>query len=154
MEWESDAKVADRLHQRGYRLTRPRRAVLAAMRESERALTPAEIHELSSKHFYRLGLVTVYRTLSLFNRLSLVRQVHLPNGEHAYMLARPGHYHALICRVCGRTVEVAGLENLPQLIKEVEERTGFKVEDHRMEFFGVCPDCLQAVAQEGNEATS
>ncbi len=145
-------QFTNQLRQNGYRLTKPRQAVLQIMIESERALTPAEIYQEGSEHF-RVGLVTIYRTLALLEQLGIVRQVHLHDGEHAYVLATPGHYHTLICNGCGRFVEIAGLAEMPHLIAEVEARTGFKVAEHRLELYGLCPSCQQQAIQRQHGAS-
>jgi len=139
-------QFAQQLRRNGYRLTRPRQVVFRIMTDSGSALTPAEIYQKGAEHF-RIGLVTIYRTLALLEQLNIVRQVHLHGGEHAYVLTKPGHYHTLICERCGRSVEVAGLAEMPRLIEEVERRTGFKVAAHRLELYGLCPKCQHIETQ-------
>ncbi|AEB12130.1 ferric uptake regulator, Fur family [Marinithermus hydrothermalis DSM 14884] len=89
-----------------------------------------------------VGLATVYRTVALLEELGLLRRFHDACGEHRYVAARPGHGHALVCRVCGRAVpfEACALDLLERLLA-VE--TGFVVEGHSLEVYGVCPGCQE-----------
>lgn len=129
------------IRQAGYRLTRPRQAVLRVLVESEVALTVAEVHRRARARYPRLGLVTVYRTLDLLFNLGLVYRSPSETGGQVYIRADlhpPGHL--LVCRSCHRAVEIpcSGLE---EMTHEVERQTGFAVQGHWLELFGLCPAC-------------
>jgi Fur family ferric uptake transcriptional regulator len=114
---------------------------LEVVARAEAALTAAEIHRLARDCYPRTGLVTVYRTLSLLIELGLVRRLRTEEGDQVYLRAdlhQPGHH--LICRSCHRAVEFpcTGLE---EVVEEVERQTGFTVQDHWLELFGLCPAC-------------
>jgi len=130
----------DTIAQRGYKLTRPRQAVLRVIAESEATLTPAEIHRRAQAVYPRTGLVTVYRTLDLLLEAGAVRKVHQPDGCHSYALASAGHAHHLICQRCQSVVEFAGCD-LSALFERVQQRTGYTVQGHWLELFGLCPQC-------------
>ena len=138
MDWEASLTAA------GYRITASRRAVIQTLTQTDIPLSPQEIFEQARKVHRRLGLVSVYRTLDLFSELDLVRRVHRQDGCHGYLLASPGHRHALICQRCGRAVEFPGEDDLHELIGRVEATTGYKVDDHLLQLFGLCPDCQSA----------
>jgi Fur family ferric uptake transcriptional regulator len=133
----------ERLNQAGCRITAPRRAVMTVLEESERPLTPQAVMERGETLHPKLGLVTVYRTLELFEQLRLVRRVHQGEGCQAYMVTAPGHRHAVICRRCGRATEFAGAEDLEALIARVEARTGYRVDGHLLQLSGLCFGCRQ-----------
>lgn len=137
MEWEQQLAHA------GRRITGPRRAVMDVLSHSEVPLSVQDIFELSGTIHPKLGLVTVYRTVALLENLGLVRRVHRENGCQGYLLASPGHHHALICQGCGRAVEFLGEDDLHALIERVEARTGYQVDDHLLQLFGLCPDCQE-----------
>ncbi len=134
-------KWKDRLAAEGYRLTAPRRAVLQVLQQTETPLSPQEILAQAHKAHPQLGLVTVYRLLNLLTGLNLLRRVHRKDGCHGYLPASLGHHHALICQTCGRAVEFAGEADLESLISRVEMGTGYRVEDHLLQLFGLCPGC-------------
>ncbi|MCD4738018.1 MAG: transcriptional repressor [Anaerolineae bacterium] len=129
------------LSQAGCRITEPRRAVMTVLAQAERSLVPQEIFALGIKLHATLSLVTVYRTLELFEELSLVRRVHQDDKCHGYLLTAAGHRHVLVCEGCGRAVEFPGQDDLVALIARVEECTGYQVEAHLLQLVGVCPHC-------------
>jgi Fur family ferric uptake transcriptional regulator len=87
----------------GYRITSPRRAVVDALANSERALNAAEIFDIAREQYPSLGLVSVYRTLEKLEELGLIQRVHHPDGCQAFIAGFTGHQHLLICQNCGRT---------------------------------------------------
>ena len=130
------------------RITSSRRAVMEVLKTTSEPLSPLEIQERARVIHSPLGLVTVYRTLDLLTELGLVRRVHRNNGCHGYLPATAGHYHALICRDCGRSVEFPGENDLQALIAEVEAQTGYRVEEHLLQLSGLCSGC-QDVRRDG-----
>ena len=144
--------LQDALAQAGYSNTRSRRAVLMAICEAGGQASGAELLALGRAHHPPLGLVTVYRTLDLLLSLGLVRKLHLAEGCHTYALSLPGrrnetrgnephsHGHHIICQRCNRAVEFNGCD-LDAVVTAVEAQTGFRVQEHWLEMFGVCPAC-------------
>jgi Fur family ferric uptake transcriptional regulator len=133
----------ERLAAAGCRITASRRAVVRALNEAGGPLLPQEILERGQQIHQKLGLVTVYRTLNLLVEMSIVRRIHQENGCHSYTLASPGHRHALICQDCNRTVEFPGEDDIHALIGRIEAETGYRVQDHLLQLFGLCPDCQE-----------
>jgi len=119
----------------------PRRVVLRVLQQARRPLSPQEIHARGRRMHPSLGLVSVYRALEVLEQAGLVRRVHQEARCDGYILASPGHHHVLICRRCGRAVEFPGAEDLSGLIAQVEQRTGFRVEDHLLQLIGLCAPC-------------
>ena len=135
IEWEQHLTDA------GHRITVPRRAVMQVLMQADAPLSPREVLDQAQTIHQKLGLVTVYRTLTLLSELNLVRRVHREDGCHGYLIASPGHRHALICRSCGHSVEFPGADDIRALIDRVEARTGYQVDEHLLQLFGLCPDC-------------
>lgn len=127
----------------GHRITASRQAVMQVLLETEAPLSPQEIFERGGAIHPMLGLVTVYRTVKLLQELDLVRRVHRSNGRHGYVATLPGHHHHIICQKCGRTVEFPGSGDLDTLIVEVEQSTDYRVDDHLLQLFGLCPNCQE-----------
>ena len=124
----------------GYRLTRPREAIVDTLAGSRRALTPTEIFDLARTRYPSLGLVSVYRTLEKLEALDLIQRVHQPEGCQAYIAAFTGHQHLLICQVCGQAKFFDG-GDLDALVSRVEQESGYRVDEHWLQFFGVCAEC-------------
>jgi len=124
----------------GYRLTRQRRAVVSALSISQRALSPTQIFDLARKTYSSLGLVSVYRTIEILETQELIQRVHQPNGCHTYIASLRRHQHLLICRDCGTTDYFDG-DNLKLLITRVENQSGFQINEHWLQLFGLCESC-------------
>ena len=91
----------------------------------------------------RVGLTTVYRTLQALADSGEVDVMRPPGGEHLYRRCSEGHHHHLVCRSCGRTVEV-GAVAVETWAETVAARHGFADVSHTMEIFGTCPDCARS----------
>jgi len=135
--------LQEKLNQEGLRFTRPRQEVVTILKESKVPLTPQRIHQRATTKNCQIGLVSVYRTLDLFTELNLVRKVHGEDGCHGYVLATPGHHHHLICRECGKAVEFIGTPALKDLIDRIEVETGFIIDEHILQFYGICQECME-----------
>jgi len=129
------------LQKSGCRITAQRRVIINVIANSQHALQPLEVCTLSRAVNPRIGLVTVYRTLDRLEELGLVQRVHREDGCHMLMPAANGHEHYLVCTGCGRTILFQG-DDLSALFSRVETKTGFQVNEHWLQLFGICPDCL------------
>ena len=136
----SEERLVWQLSQAGYRVTRPRRAVIRALLEDGSYASPAVVRERARAHCPSVGLVTVYRTLDLLAGLGFVRRIHAEDGCHGYAAAEHGHRHHLVCRRCGATVEFEGCDLSPFLAR-VGHDTGYVIEDHLLELVGLCTAC-------------
>ena len=129
------------LNQQGMRLTQPRQIVMTILKETGRPLSPQVIHQRAVQTDKNVSLVSVYRTLDLLNELNLVCRVHGQDDCHGYVLSSPGHHHHLVCRNCRKTVEFTGTTDMEQFIEAIQEQTGFLIDGHLLQLFGLCPDC-------------
>lgn len=132
-----------RLSNSGFRVTAPRRAIMAVLQASGQPMAPQGIWARAAGGCPSLGLVTVYRALALFAELGLVRRVHHADGCHGYVAASPGHHHAIICQGCGCTAEFSGSHDLDLLIARLERETGYRVDEHLLQLIGTCRACRQ-----------
>jgi Fur family transcriptional regulator, ferric uptake regulator len=130
----------EQLHDHGYRLTGARRAVVETVEKSTRALTPIEVYDMARKKYRALGLVTVYRTLEKLEELHLIQRVHQPLGCQAFISAGIGHQHLLLCQNCGRVAFFEG-DDLDALTKTIAKKTGYQINEHWLQLFGLCADC-------------
>jgi Fe2+ or Zn2+ uptake regulation protein len=130
----------------GYRLTEPRRSLAALIADQDGHFTAAGLVAAARARHLGVGRATVFRTLDLLEGIGAVERLDLPSGEHAYVGCEPAHHHHVICSRCGRTSEIddAGLR---PVVREVVRQTGYRVDEHRLELFGLCPACQS----EGND---
>jgi Fe2+ or Zn2+ uptake regulation protein len=124
----------------GYRLTKPRLAVVDVLASSQRALNATEIFDLAREQYPSLGLVSVYRTLEKLEELDLIQRVHHPDGCQAFIAGFTGHQHLLICRDCGTAAFFEG-DDLAPLIERVSDDSGFDIQEHWLQLFGLCTQC-------------
>jgi len=130
----------EQLHDHGYRLTGARKAVVETMEQSAQALTPAEVYEAARQKYRALGLVTVYRTLEKLEELHLIQRVHQPMSCQAFISAGNGHQHLLLCKQCGQ-VEFFEGDDLGPLTRFIERKTGYQINEHWLQLFGLCVNC-------------
>ncbi len=136
------------LDRAGYHSTAPRRAMAEMVAGRTGRFTAEDLLSEARRSRRGVGRATIFRSLEIFEALGLVEQVHLPNGEHAYVACARNHHHHVVCQRCGRSQEVGDLGITPIARELVEQRTGFLVDTHRIEFFGLCPDCRAGTTSE------
>ena len=133
-------KIAAILRQHGYKLTSQRQVVIQAIAHREDHLTPTAIYEEVHQDHPNIGFVTIYRTLDLLAQIGLICELHAGGSCRSYTISAPEHHHHLICSKCGRVVDFTGYD-LGQLEQRLSLETGFEIEDHLLEFTGLCPAC-------------
>ncbi|MGH2358256.1 MAG: Fur family transcriptional regulator [Candidatus Limnocylindria bacterium] len=142
--------LLDVLDAAGMRVTRPRRQVAELIGTRSAPFTAAELLEHVDRRGLRIGRATIFRALEVFARLGVIERLDLPDGEHAYVVCRPEtttHHHHIVCATCGRSTAIVGC-NIAGLAADVADRTGYRVDTHRIELFGTCPTCqAQTVTQ-------
>lgn len=141
--------LIQRLRTAGYKITPPRRAVLEVIQREGEHLNPHEILDRAQGIHAQTGRATVYRTLELLTQLGIVRPIYV--GEHGptYIRAEGGHHH-LVCARCGRIVDFEQCV-ADSMERELEERFGFRITSHLLEFYGLCARC-QALPSEPADA--
>ena len=124
----------------GTRPTRQRRAVVAALSRQDDFRSAQEIHETLRTEGEGVGLATVYRTLQALASGEDVDVLRGEDGETRYRLCSGSHHHHLVCRECGRAVEVEG-PAVERWADAVAAEHGFDDVSHTVELFGRCGDC-------------
>ena len=127
----------------GYRQTAPRRAIASLVASLDGPFTSAQVVDGAAAQDLHVGRATVFRTLDALERSGAIERIDLPSGEHAYVACAPAHHHHVVCSTCGRTAEVAD-GDLSAIVDRIGRRTGFRIDAHRLELFGLCPTCRGA----------
>jgi len=125
------------------RATRQRSAVLAALDTADDFLSAQELHGQLRVGGDSVGLSTVYRTVQALAAAGDVDVIITAEGEARYRSCSSGHHHHLVCRRCGRTVEVRST-SVERWAATLANEHGFTDVTHTVEVFGVCPDCSRA----------
>ena len=133
--------IVTALDRAGYRLTEPRRRLAALIAGHDGHFTTTDLVNEARAEQVRVGRATVFRTLEVLEELGAVERLDLPSGDHAYVVCRRSHHHHIVWSRCGRSQEIddAGLR---VVVGEIARRTGYRVDEHRLELFGLCPACL------------
>ena len=122
------------------RKTRQRAAVGAILERSDQFRTASQIHDDLRHEGQNIGLTTVYRTLQMMAGSDELDSIRTDDGETAYRRCSVGHHHHLVCRSCGRTVEVEG-PAIEQWTSQIAADHGFTDVQHHLEIFGTCAAC-------------
>jgi len=127
------------------RSTRQAAAVRAALARRDGFTSAQDLHAELRGRGDAVGLTTVYRHLQSLADAGAVDVLRSPDGESVYRICGTGHHHHLVCRDCGRTVEIEGRE-VERWTRRVAEAEGFVDVDHTAEIIGTCADCAGRAA--------
>ncbi len=136
----TERRIAIALRRHGYKLTPQRRAVIGTIASSLDHLTPAALYEKVHQERPGIGLVTIYRTLEILAKLGLICELHAGGSCRSYTIGAPEHHHHLICSSCGEVIDFSGYDLSP-LEERLSRETGFEIEEHLLEFIGLCQNC-------------
>jgi len=126
---------------RPMRRTRQRAAVDDVLQSQQEFRTAQQIHDQLRHDGHSVGLTTVYRTLQTMAETGEVDVIRSPEGEASYrQCASEAHHHHLVCRGCGRTVEITE-PDVEAWARRVAHQHGFADASHELEIFGTCSDC-------------
>jgi Fe2+ or Zn2+ uptake regulation protein len=136
--------IVHALNSAGYRLTEPRRMVAELISRLDGHFTAVELEEEARRRRLGLSRASLFRALDLLTELGVVERVDLPNGDHAYVECARAHHHHVICSRCGRTTEVEDC-GVADALSEIARRSGYRIDTHRLELFGLCRRCQTKV---------
>ncbi|MEE1938210.1 Fur family transcriptional regulator [Streptomyces sp. TRM 70361] len=129
------------------RSTRQRAAVAAALSEVDEFRSAQELHDMLKHRGDSVGLTTVYRTLQALADAGEVDVLRTDEGEAVYRrCSSDEHHHHLVCRHCGRAVEVEG-PAVERWADAIAAEHGFVDVAHTIEIFGTCGECAAARAK-------
>ena len=132
---------ATSLQASGYRVTLPRRAVLAVIDDAQgEALEALQIWESARRFYPVLGKATVYRMLERMEALGLIRRVHDQRGCHAFVAVDDNQKPLLVCLHCGRTL-TAPAPVLTVLSELLLRECGFQISPRDLQISAICPEC-------------
>ncbi|HET7531217.1 MAG TPA: transcriptional repressor [Mycobacteriales bacterium] len=124
----------------GARMTPQRSAVLDVLRASTDHPTAADVLERVRGVQPGIGAATVYRTLALLVESGQALELTLGDGQSARYDAKVSRHEHVVCRDCGRAVDVEPTVS-PRTVRTLSERTGYTITGYDLQFHGRCPDC-------------
>ncbi|MEE4489423.1 Fur family transcriptional regulator [Streptomyces sp. NPDC050529] len=126
------------------RSTRQRAAVAAALDEVDEFRSAQDLHDVLKHRGDSVGLTTVYRTLQSLADAGEVDVLRTTEGESVYRRCSTGdHHHHLVCRMCGKAVEVEG-PAVETWAETIAAQHGFVNVAHTVEVFGTCMECASS----------
>jgi Fur family ferric uptake transcriptional regulator len=135
--------IYKKLHENDYKITPQRRVILKVFLDNvEHHLSAEEIYNIVRVTNPEIGLATVYRTLDLLAELEILQKVNFGDGRSRYEFSdtEVHHHHHLICLKCGEVTEFDD-DKLEELEAAIGKKSGFKIIDHQVKFFGYCQKC-------------
>ena len=134
--------TAERLRERGERVTPARLAVVEVLANTEEHLSAEQIGERAEQLRPGIHRATVYRALDALGEFGLVTHVHLGRAGTTYHLAgdlAPSHLH-LRCSECGSVLDLAG-NILDPVRRKLQRDLGFRLAPEQVALVGVCANC-------------
>ena len=133
--------LTEHLRRQSRKITGPRKAILEILRRNHHPLTTREI--LTALPEGQCDLATIYRATHLLEELGMVKQFDFGDGIARFELVGEGHdshHHHLVCTSCAQVVEIAECFS-DDIERRIAAQNGFKAVTHKLEFFGLCPQC-------------
>ncbi|MFZ1866346.1 MAG: Fur family transcriptional regulator [Polyangiales bacterium] len=135
------ARLNDYMTRHGLRSTEQRRIVTEHFFASDGHLSIEDLLDRVRVDEPKIGYATVYRTLKLLKECGLAFERHFGDGVSRYEVAwEDEHHDHLICVDCERIIEFED-DAIEKLQREVASRHGFRLVRHKLELYGICPDC-------------
>ncbi len=133
-------QMLSKLRERDFRITPQRLAVLKILASGNEHPGVETIYEKVKRDFPTTSLATVYKTLTLLKELGEVLELGFSEGGNRYDGSKPFPHPHMICTRCKKIMDPE-LTSLDQITEEASRKTGFLIESHRLDFFGICPEC-------------
>jgi len=128
------------LRQRGYRVTPQREMIIEIIAHNGRHMSAEEVFEEVQGRTRTINVATVYRTLELLVEEGLASRADLRGGRVVYATAEHGPHIHLVCRQCGRVIDV-DTDRFKPLFQHIETEYEFVCCPHHFAFYGLCTDC-------------
>lgn len=145
-------KAIDLLKDSGVRITPQRHAILEYLVDSHAHPTADEIYKALEHKFPNMSVATVYNNLRVFKKSGLVQELTYGDSSSRFDFSTRQHYH-IICSKCGKIVDFfyPALDEVEALAAQM---TGFSVDHHRLEVYGLCPECQKKSEAKNREKTT
>ena len=136
-------RMLSALDAEGFRVTSPRQAVVDVLAEGHQHLSHAEILERAREKYPDISRATVYRTLELLAELGIVHATFMGDASQRFVVPIAGHHHHLICNRCGDVTDLNEC-HFGNALATVSQQTGFAIDSHLIELYGLCSACQSA----------
>ena len=121
-------------------MTRQRKVILEELRKVNTHPSADEVYEMVRKRLPRISLGTVYRNLEVLSASGEIQKLELGCTLKRFDGMAKNHYH-IRCHHCDRVTD-APVEFDVAINHELKDVTDYKIIGHKLEFIGICPECL------------
>lgn len=133
--------IIQKLRDNGHKITPQRLAIVKIISNSNDHPSVEDIYARIKKEFPTMSLATVYKNILLIKSLGEVLELGFADDCNRYDGCKPYPHPHVICIKCRKIVD-PDLESLNEMTKEIMLETDFKIINHRLDFFGICSDCM------------
>ena len=130
-----------KLREHDFRITPQRLVIMRILAASEGHPSVEMVYEAVRREFPTTSIATIYKTVHLLKQINEVLELGFPDGSNRYDGNKPFPHPHVICIKCKKIVD-PDLDSLDEMKKEVELETHFKILNHRLDFFGICSNCM------------
>lgn len=120
--------------------TRQRRAILEALAQCPQPVTAEQLAEKVGQLLPGVALSTIYRNLEKMAEAGVITRLMFDDGAAHYETPHAVHGHYVVCTRCSRKVRI-GECPLETLTGRLQDETGFAIQGHNLQLYGVCPEC-------------
>ena len=129
------------LRNAGLKVTLPRVKILQILEGSDdKHFSAEDVYKALIEADEDVGLATVYRVLTQFEAAGLVMRHHFEGGHSVFELNSDDHHDHIVCTKCGKVDEFFD-EVIEEQQDKIADKLGFKITDHSLYIYGVCPTC-------------
>ena len=137
--------AADLLRRHGIQVTAQRLAVLAAVSDRPHG-TADDIAKVVRAEIGVISRQAVYDALGVLADKGLIRRIQPARSPARYEDRVGDNHHHLICRTCGRMVDVdCAVGAAPCLTAATD--SGYEIDEAEVIYWGRCPECLAQTCQ-------
>ena len=123
----------------GQRYTKTRKNIFKALSNSKKPITAQEIFNSLKNNDEKINLASIYRNLVLMEKSDLISVILFGEGKKRFELKEENsHHHHFFCENCGDIEDIKMNED--KILANIK-KTKFLIKEHKLEFFGLCPDC-------------
>jgi Fur family ferric uptake transcriptional regulator len=137
----------EELKNAGLKATVPRLRILEILEANkDRHMRAEDVYKALLDSNEDIGLATVYRVLTQFEAAGLVARHHFEGGYSVFELDQGQHHDHMLCVSCGRVDEFVD-EVIEERQKAIAEKAGYKITNHSLHIYGICPECQKKEAE-------
>ncbi|MCH4888385.1 transcriptional repressor [Acidaminobacter sp. JC074] len=126
----------------GYKLTFARKSITDIfLRYNDSQLTAEDFYKLINDSHEKIGIATIYRTLSLLTELGILSKLNLDDTHSRYELKNEGVLKCyMVCKSCG---QIIGVQKIPlyALFSDVNDYFEFEIDSMNIIVKGLCASC-------------